>query len=163
MSARESTLPLNPAPAIRKGIVQRLRERSELEGVVITGHDVRIDDKDEVIMLLTHSDPSEWGMVGNMRRDHKITIKASLIVFITGDGEDTADAAMDRAFELLREVDQSFRGSTAGLVVQSPRGESRARIATVGAHDYDFGHENGRRWAQINFDILAEASTTRTG
>lgn len=155
---------VNPVPAVLRAICARLRDRADLEGVYISRHDFENTHHLEQLLLISGDDQQQAVILGNMRVRHTIAVKGEIRVAVVGSGEEIADAAMDRAFAIEREMQREFRGKDAGHTLVAPDGRPQVIGVQMRRHDWTSGyHTDGTKRAfMIQFELEVTADTRRT-
>jgi len=156
-------VPLNPTPRVVAQIFDRLRNRPGLDGVVIARHLSNPDTVPESMVFIGATDEAESETVGNLRMRHSLTLRWEIFVNRVGGDEDTAVEVQERCYEILREVDREFRGSTAGATLTGADNVRLARSAKVGNSTLDVGWTptGSHQAARLQFEIKVEADTQR--
>lgn len=153
----------NPAPAVLRAVCERLRNRAELTSVNISRHDLDLSNHRESILIINGSEAPTTISLGNMRVRHELTLKGVIYVVREGNTEAVADEAMDRAYELEREMQREFRGKDDGHVLLGTNNQRLAIDVTLGNQEWDAGIAvtGASRAFRILFDLMVTADTHR--
>lgn len=148
MATMTSTVPL-----VLETIRDRMAARRDadpdgvLAGVVFTAAPSGDPIPDESIQLFGTDGDQEWGAVGNRRRKETYTINAGMLIIVRGAGEKVSDAARDRAYAILAELEDELR-RFPNLDLISGR-----IVVQLSRVNLDQGPQDNGRWAALDIGL----------
>jgi hypothetical protein len=139
-------------PAVLDAIKALLDARSALStaGVVVTTAPSGDPIPAESIQLFGTNGDQEWAAIGNRRRRESYTIRSGIFVIRRGAGAAVWDAARERAYAILAELEDAIR-------VMPTLGLADRVIVQLARVDLDQGPQDNGRWAALDIDLAVTA------
>lgn len=133
-------------PAVLDALKTLLDARAGLAGVTVTTAPSGEPVPMESIQFFGTNGDQAWAALGNRRRRETYTIRGGIFIIKGGAGADVWDAARERAYALLAELEDAIRVSpTLDLA-------DRVIIQLTRA-DLDQGAQDNGRWAALDIDL----------
>lgn len=153
MATMTSTVPLVLA-TIRDRMAARRDADPDgpLKGVVFTATPSGDPIPHESLQLFGTDGDQAWGAIGNRRREETYTIGGGILIVVRGAGEAIADAARERAYAILAELEDELRRFPNLELIA---GQIQAQLSRV---NLDQGPQDNGRWAALDIGIAVKAS-----
>lgn len=150
------TITTSPVDRFVNTLVDNLRAREGLVGVLITTAWMGPESKNEAIEFMEAEEEQEWGQLGNRRRETTFTWHGFVGCTRPGSGDDTARLARARVYALFAELEAELRDDP---MVHDETGAMTAdRVAQVLSGNLIQGVDPDGRWCQLTFAVRAKAT-----
>lgn len=137
-------------PAVLDALKALLDPRAGLAGVTVTTAPSGEPVPMESIQLFGTAGDQEWAAIGNRRRRESYTIRGGIFIIKGGAGSAVWDAARERAYALLAELEDAIR-------VMPTLGLADRVIVQLARADLDQGAQDNGRWAALDLDLAVTA------
>lgn len=138
---------------VRKALRAALRARAGLSGVQVSAGWVPPTDREYIILGGVPDDSREFATIGAAQVEESFDIECILQAVVAGGGDDSIDAATDRAEALLLEIDEA--------IGWPPTIDGACRQAYLNSFSFDDGIGPSERACRVQFRIRVSTRLRR--